>query len=295
MVLNIGQYRYDRSHRIDISRVQQGLYGDDLVNHGVDGEVVEKMKAHVVDFFNLPLEDKMAYSQPPNSIEGYGQAFVISEEQKLDWGDMLFLLTQPPPARKLNLWPTLPPTFRHTLDNYSSELHKVAVRLTGLMAQNLGIESDKLSDLFEDGTQGVRMNYYPPCQEAEKVLGLSPHSDTTGLTLLVQVSEVQGLQIRKDGKWVPVNPIPGAFIVNILTNGIYRSIEHRAVINTEKERLSIVAFHSLNLKAGIGPLADLVKDGEARYKSLSNEEYIRLMISRKLDGKNNVDAMKLEK
>lgn len=69
--------------------------------------------------------------------------------------------------------------------------------------------------MFEDGTQGLRMNYYPPCQQASRVMGLTPHSDSVGLTLLVQVNEVQGLQIKKNGRWVPVKPVPGAFIVNI--------------------------------------------------------------------------------
>ena len=44
---------------------------------------------------------------------------------------------------------------------------------------------------------------------------LTPHSDSVALTLLVQVNQVQGLQVKKNGKWVPVKPIPGAFIINI--------------------------------------------------------------------------------
>ncbi|KAK3016784.1 hypothetical protein RJ639_006457 [Escallonia herrerae] len=59
------------------------------------------------------------------------------------------------------------------------------------------------------------MNYYPPCVHADKVMGIAPHSDAVGLTLLIQVNEVEGLQIRKDRKWVPIEPIPGAIIVNI--------------------------------------------------------------------------------
>lgn len=83
------------------------------------------------------------------------------------------------------------------------------------MAKNLEVEPQKLTEMFEEGTQGVRMNYYPPCVQASKVIGLNKHSDATGLTLLIQVNEVQGLQIKKNGKWIPIKPIPGAFIVNI--------------------------------------------------------------------------------
>ncbi|KAL5973663.1 hypothetical protein ACLOJK_030317 [Asimina triloba] len=55
--------------------------------------------------------------------------------------------------------------------------------------QNLCIDSDKLKDVFKEGLLSVRVNYHPPCQEAEKILGLSPHSDAAGLTLLVKVSQ----------------------------------------------------------------------------------------------------------
>ncbi|WOL10196.1 hypothetical protein Cni_G18950 [Canna indica] len=60
-----------------------------LINHGVPSEVIEKVKADIVEFFKLPLEDKVACGQIPSSIEGYGQALVVSNDQKLEWGDML--------------------------------------------------------------------------------------------------------------------------------------------------------------------------------------------------------------
>ena len=72
-----------------------------------------------------------------------------------------------------------------------------------------------MKELFEEGSQSMRMNYYPPCPQPEHVIGLAPHSDGIGLTILLQVNEVEGLQIRKDGMWVPVTPLPNAFIVNI--------------------------------------------------------------------------------
>ncbi|XP_077247205.1 S-norcoclaurine synthase 1-like [Tasmannia lanceolata] len=266
-----------------------------LINHGVCDELIERMKNEVEEFFKLTLEEKKAYSQLPNNIEGYGQAFVVSEEQKLDWGDMLFLLPRPVLLKNMRFWPLIPYNFRETLDKYSSELQRVAISLLGLMAKNLGFDPKKLTDMFDDGTQGLRMNYYLPCLEANKVLGQSPQYDATGLTLLLQVNQVQGLQIRNNGKWIPVKPLSGALIVNIgdileiLSNGKYKSIEHRAVINT--------AFYSpaklAPLDATIGPLIDLAKGGDAYYRSVSHEEYVKHIVSSKLDGKNPLDFMKL--
>ncbi|KAJ0018183.1 hypothetical protein Pint_10101 [Pistacia integerrima] len=59
-----------------------------LINHGVSSSLVEKAKIETQEFFNLPMEEKKKYWQKAGDVEGFGQAFVMSEEQKLDWADM---------------------------------------------------------------------------------------------------------------------------------------------------------------------------------------------------------------
>ena len=83
------------------------------------------------------------------------------------------------------------------------------------MANALAIDPKDIKELFNEGTQIIRMNYYPPCPQPELVIGLNTHSDASGLTILLQVNDVEGLQIRKDGMWIPVQPLPNAFIINI--------------------------------------------------------------------------------
>ncbi|CAN1746405.1 2-oxoglutarate-dependent dioxygenase 11 [Linum perenne] len=263
-----------------------------VINHGITEEVIQNMKVDLQVFFNQPLQEKMSCAQLPNGLEGYGQAFVVSEEQKLDWGDMLFVHAQPVNGRNLRFWPKVPSSFKASFEQYSSELEKLALSLLSYMAKNLGLEPEKLLTLFEEGFQSIRMNYYPPCKEFNKVMGLTPHSDAVGLTLLTQVNDVQGLQIRKGGKWVPIEPISGAFIVNVgdiiemMSNGEYKSIEHRAVVNPEKERLSMAAFHSPNMKAMLGPIPELINEKKpVKYQSVSPEEFMKLVVSSKLDGK----------
>jgi hypothetical protein len=73
------------------------------------------MKTQLQDFFNLPMEEKKRFWQYPGEIEGFGQAFVVSEEQKLDWGDLFFMVTQPANLRKPHLFPKLPLPFRSHL------------------------------------------------------------------------------------------------------------------------------------------------------------------------------------
>jgi isopenicillin N synthase-like dioxygenase len=59
------------------------------------------------------------------------------------------------------------------------------------------------------------MGYYPPCPQPDQVIGLNPHSDGSGLTILLQVNDIQGLQVKKDGLWIPIHPLPNAFVFNV--------------------------------------------------------------------------------
>jgi isopenicillin N synthase-like dioxygenase len=78
----------------------------------VPDEVIANLKRDIVDFFSQPLDTKKEYTQLPNSLEGYGQSFVFSEDQKLDWADMLYLHVHPSDSRDLRFWPTSPASFR---------------------------------------------------------------------------------------------------------------------------------------------------------------------------------------
>ncbi|KAK3157118.1 hypothetical protein QOZ80_2AG0116410 [Eleusine coracana subsp. coracana] len=270
-----------------------------LVNHGVESVLLQQIKDDITEFFSLPLEEKLAVAIQPNGVQGFGHHFVFSKEQKLDWVDLLFLATRPVEERSLDFWPTKPSTFRDTLDKYSLEMANVSRQLLKYMANSLGVDQDTLLDTFKGQPQSVRINYYPPCFQADKVLGLSPHTDGVGMTFLLHVNDVQGLQIKKDGKWFSVESMPGALVVNIgdvleiLTNGKYKSIEHRAVVNPDKERITIAAFHSLNLFCTIGPLKDLLKVGEARYKDIDGVEFTKGYFAAKLEGRRYLESLKL--
>jgi hypothetical protein len=73
------------------------------------------MKFDIQEFFKLPMEEKKKYWQEPEDLEGYGQVFVVSEDQKLDWGDMFYMVTLPTYLRKPHLFPKLPIPFRSDL------------------------------------------------------------------------------------------------------------------------------------------------------------------------------------
>ncbi|KAL0698357.1 hypothetical protein Bca4012_054479 [Brassica carinata] len=279
-------------HKLDLACKEWGFF---------QASFLDKFKSEVKDFSNLPMEEKKKLWQQPSEVEGFGQAFVVSEEQKLDWSDIFLLVMQPVHLRKPHLFPKLPLPFRDTLDTYSAEVKSIAKILFAKIARALMIKPKEMENLFDDELrQSMRINYYPPCPEPDQVIGLPPHSDSTGLTILLQVNEVDGLQIKKNGKWVPVKPLPNAFVVNvgdvleIITNGAYRSIEHRGVVSSEKERLSVAAFHNLGMGKEVGPLRSLVERQKAAfYKSVTIEEYFKGLFSRKLDGKAYLEVMRI--
>ncbi|RZC49473.1 hypothetical protein C5167_017909 [Papaver somniferum] len=67
-----------------------------VVNHGVDILLVEKVKSEIQGFFNLPMDEKKKLWQEEGDMEGFGQFVVQSENQKIDyWGDMFFMLNLP--------------------------------------------------------------------------------------------------------------------------------------------------------------------------------------------------------
>ena len=73
---------------------------------------MEEFKGEVQDFFELPLEEKKKLWQQPDNHEGFGQLFVVSEEQRLDWSDMFYLTTLPFNLRKSDIFQKLPQKLR---------------------------------------------------------------------------------------------------------------------------------------------------------------------------------------
>lgn len=54
------------------------------------------------------MSEKKKFWQTPEHMEGFGQAFVVSEDQKLDWGDLFIMTTLPTQSRMPHLFPQLP-------------------------------------------------------------------------------------------------------------------------------------------------------------------------------------------
>ncbi|KAK1557802.1 hypothetical protein Q3G72_032157 [Acer saccharum] len=168
------------------------------------------------------------------------------------------------------------------------------------MGKKLRLDDNEMALLLE-GRQAMGFNYYPPCPQPELVIGFPPHSDFSGLTILLEVNDVQGLQIKKDGMWIPIKSLPNAFIINngdtleIMSNGTYRSIEHRATVNSLKERISIATFCSPKMDGEICPAPSLVTpETPAMFRRISVVDYIKGLFSQKIDGKSYIHSMRIQ-
>ncbi|KAJ8442151.1 hypothetical protein Cgig2_015492 [Carnegiea gigantea] len=248
-----------------------------VINHGVGGLLLETFKSEVTNLFQLPMEEKKKLWQQPDNHEGFGQLFVVSEDQKLDWSDM------------------------EVMEAYVAAMKELALTLLNQMAKALGMDENEMAGLFSNGVQSIRMNYYPPCPEPDKAIGFTPHSDADAITILFQLNDTQGLQVRKDGHWASVEPLPGAFVVNvgdimeIVSNGVYRSIEHRATVNLAKERLSVATFYSSNLESELGPTGSIIgPHNPPRFRREPTAQYLKGFFASKLNGKSYLDVMRLQ-
>ena len=84
--------------------------------------------------------------------------------------------------------------------------------------------------------------------------------------------------------------------LQIVSNGVYRSIEHRATVNSTKERLSIATFYSSKLDSELGPAASLISPHNPPiFRKVPLEKYFKDFFDRKLKGKSYLDFMRIEK
>ncbi|KAJ6413240.1 hypothetical protein OIU84_006104 [Salix udensis] len=154
----------------------------------------------------------------------------------------------------------------------------------------MGLETEALTKACVDMDQKVVVNFYPKCPQPDLTLGLKRHTDPGTITLLLQ-DTVGGLQATRDnGKtWITVQPVEGAFVVNLgdhghyLSNGRFKNADHQAVVNSNSSRLSIATFQNPAPDATVYPLK--IREGE---KSVLDEpitfaEMYRRKMSKDID------------
>lgn len=173
------------------------------------------------------------------------------------------------------------------IQEYEQEMKKLAGKLMWVMLESLGIATEEdikwasPKGSFEGGTAALQLNSYPACPEPDRAMGLAPHTDSTILTILHQ-NNTSGLQVHKEGTgWITVPPIQGALVINvgdllhILSNGLYPSVLHRALVNRTRHRFSVAYLFGPSPGVKISPLEKLIdRSHPPLYRSVTWSEYL---------------------
>ncbi|PPS11226.1 hypothetical protein GOBAR_AA09421 [Gossypium barbadense] len=284
-----------------IVRAAETLGFFQVVNHGVPIQLLDSLKQTAHNFFSLPAERKAVYRKEvsPSPLVKYGTSFVPEKERALEWKDYISMAyTNDDEA--LQQWPI---ECRDVALQFLKTSHEMVRNLLEALLGNLGEElDDSKIDAFI-GKKMVNMNFYPTCPNPELTVGVGRHSDMGTLTILLQdgigglyVKVPEDVDMEKKGEWVEIPPIPDALVINvgdmlqIWSNGRYKSAEHRVRTTSTKSRVLIPIFTSPLPTQKVAPLPQVVKkDGVAHYKEFVFSNYMNSFFGNAHDGKKSLE------
>lgn len=222
-----------------------------VTGHGVPQSVFDDFCATSVEFFALPVEEKMTVSFPsPEIIRGYEplpdvtgavRAPNAMESLLINRLDTLDDYARNSPQARLwrwpNLWPEQPANLRPVWERYYREMESLGNQLLELIAVGLGLPQDWFADKFDRHFNNLASNYYPPRHDVGDgfMIPNGTHTDHGALTLLYRPSEPGGLEVFAQDKWWNVPYIDGSLVLNVgdvlehWTGGLLPATPHRVV------------------------------------------------------------------
>ncbi|KAJ4836622.1 hypothetical protein Tsubulata_005459, partial [Turnera subulata] len=240
-----------------------------VVNHGIPRQLLDRMQDLQVKVFQQPFNTKATHKKL--NCYRWGNPKATSSNQ-FSWSEAFHIPLTDVPGLMVEYH-----NLREIIEEYATRAAKLATDLAEILAQDLGVKSTFFQTNCSPTTSYLRMNRYPLCpiSSHQVVFGLMPHTDSDFLTIVHQ-DQIGGLQLRKNGAWLNVNPIPKALIINIgdlfqaLSHGVYKSIEHRVIAPREVERHSLAYFYC--------PSYDTVIESSVKpaiYRKFSYGEYMQ--------------------
>ncbi|KAL9332348.1 hypothetical protein ACSQ67_001958 [Phaseolus vulgaris] len=275
-----------------------------VVNHSVPKEVIARLEEEGGEFFSKPSHQKRRAG--PASPFGYGFTNIGPNG---DMGDLEYLLLHANPLSIAQRSKTIANDSTNVVvKEYVEVVKEVTCDILDLVVEGLGVP-DKLalSSLIRDfhSDSVLRINHYPPLKVKTKgnknSIGFGAHSDPQMLTIM-RSNDVGGLQIyTREGLWLPVPPDPTNFFVmvgdvlQVMTNGKFMSVRHRALTNTLEARMSMMYFAAPPLDWWIAPLPEMLSPPQNRslYKPFTWAQYKQAAYSSRL-GDSRLDLFKAQ-
>ncbi|MBU8808365.1 isopenicillin N synthase family oxygenase [Mycolicibacterium goodii] len=242
-----------------------------LVGHGVPDDLVDRVLTAARRLFALPQADKDAIAMVNSPhFRGYTRLGGELTGGRVDWREQIDIGPERPPLdnpaepylrlQGPNQWPAALPDLPALIAEWDAALARVGRTLLSHWAVALGNPADVFDAAFADTPATlIKIVRYPA--HAETSQGVGAHRDAGVLTLLLAQPGSRGLQVRdRDGQFVDVDPLPGAFIVNIgemlemSSGGYLRATEHRVLVGPDKheaDRISVPYFFNPRLDAAM--------------------------------------------
>ena len=177
------------------------------------------------------------------------------------------------------------------MEDYQKKMKELAEKLLLIFLESLDISEEdyrmaSVKRAPDACSSALQLNSYPPCPDPNRAMGLAPHTDSLLFTIVHQ-SHTSGLQILREGVgWITAFPLEGALVINVgdllhvLSNGRYRSVLHRAVVNRAEHRISAAYFYGPPPDSVISPLSGQ-QEVVPCYRSVSVKEYADLKAKHK--------------
>jgi isopenicillin N synthase-like dioxygenase len=246
-----------------------------LTGHGVSEHLTDRLLTEARRLFALPDADKdvVAMRNSPH-FRGYTRLGGELTGGVVDWREQIDIGPQRAPVggpgkpdylwlQGPNQWPPALPELPAVIAEWDAALADVGRTLLRHWAVSLGSPADVFDDAFADTPATlIKIVRYPA--QADTPQGVGAHRDAGVLTLLLAEPGSSGLQVRGAGEWIDVDPVPGAFIVNIgemlevASGGYLRATEHRVRLSS-RERISVPYFFNPRLDAAL-PVLELPDD-----------------------------------
>jgi isopenicillin N synthase-like dioxygenase len=227
-----------------------------VADHGLDQSRIDAAMADAGAFFGLPDEEKRRFAVPGGKGQRGYTPFGVEAAKGAAHADLKEFwhvgreLREGLPLRAdmpANVWPARPASFRENMLWLYGALEALGDRLLEAIARHLGLETTFFAGPTACGNSVLRLLRYPPVLDGEARIRAGAHEDINAITLLLGAEEA-GLEILEPGgAWLPINPPPGAVVVNIgdmlarLTNDVLPSTTHR-VVNPPAERRGVARY-----------------------------------------------------